>query len=52
MLFDLLHIVYRLLAAILLIFIVAELFTQVSWKQKACAALILMPLILRVLMIR
>lgn len=52
MLFDILRIIYRFLALAVLLFVTLELFTETSWKQKSCAAIVIIPLLLRVLMIR
>jgi len=44
-------IVYRLIVALALVLVLAELFQQTSLKLKINAALILIPLVLRALMI-
>ena len=44
-------IIYRLIVVLALVFVVAELFTQKKAKLKFNAALILIPLALRALMI-
>jgi hypothetical protein len=44
-------IVYRLIVALTIVLVLAELFSQRSLKLKLNAALILIPLILRALMI-
>jgi hypothetical protein len=44
-------IIYRGIAAVAVIFVVAELFRQPSFKLKINAGLVLIPLILRALMV-
>jgi hypothetical protein len=44
-------VVYRAIAAGAVVLVVAELFSQRSLKQKLNAALVLIPLILRALMV-
>ncbi len=44
-------VVYRVIAAGAVVFVVAELFSRRGLKQKLNAALVLVPLILRALMV-
>ena len=44
-------IVYRFLVILVALLVLIELFSQKDWKAQATAALVLIPLILRALMI-
>ncbi len=44
--------VYILIAAYLTIIVGVELFSEVNWKKQAAYAMILIPLVLRVLLIK
>jgi len=52
MLFDILHILYLIIAGLAAIFISIELWKQKNWRGQLLAAIVLVPLILRVLLIR
>ena len=52
MLFDILKYVYIGITVLLLAFILIEMFTTKNWRKQINAALVIAPLVLRILLIR